>query len=257
MLKLKDIQRKSKKQEMTNIAKEKIAFKGPVKYVYKKMGRAIADYKMLSQGDTILINVSGSLDSLSLVELFLIRKQRIPIDFNLLVCFIDINFIQVDKEVVLRHLEGLKVPYVIKSLTLDEKEVNCFSCSLNRRRILFETAREYRCNKIALGHNLDDIIETTMMNIFFKSEVSTMKPSLELFNGAITLIRPLCYLTKDEIMQFVSCFNFPDAGYECRFGNDSQRKRIKDMIKDLSVQYPFVKQNIFGAMGRIRKDYLL
>lgn len=242
---------------MASITKEEIAFKGPVKYVYKKMGRAIADFKMLSQGDKVLINVSGSPDSLALVELFLLRKQRIPIDFDFLICCIDTNFIQVNKEIVHQHLEHLEVPYIIKSLSLNEKEIDCFSCSLRRRKILFETAREYRCNKIALSHNLDDTIETTMMNLFFKSEVSTMKPKLELFNGEITLLRPLCYLTKDEIMQFVLCFDFPDTGYRCRFGNDSQRDLIKEMIKNLNAQYPFIKQNIFGALGRIRKDYLL
>ena len=135
--------------------------------------------------------------------------------------------------------------------------MNCFWCSWNRRKILFETAREHNCNKIALGHNLDDIIETTLMNLFFRGEVSTSPPALDLFGGEIKIIRPLSYIKKQEILEFASQFSFPDTHYECAYGKDSKRALTRSTIKELEKTCPFVKKNIFRALARIKKDYLV
>lgn len=242
---------------MTTAMKEKIEFKGPVRYVYKKMGRAIADYSMLSAGDKVLVGVSGAPDSLALLELFRMRKQRIPIHFDFIACFIETDFVKADKEALRTHFEDAGFSYVFKTLADAGEGDNCFWCTIGARKILFEVAREHGCNKIALAHNLDTIAETTLKNLFFKGEIGTMKPKIELFDGSLSIIRPLCYLNREEIAQFISYFIFPDTKYCCLCGKDLQREKVMEMIKDLSLQYPFLKKNIFGALGRIRKDYLL
>jgi tRNA(Ile)-lysidine synthase TilS/MesJ len=221
------------------------------------MGKAIADYNMLSAGDRVLIGLSGGMDSLSLLTLFKMRQERIPIDFEIMACFVDTDFIKTDKEKLKDYCNLLGVKFVINEIKIDRDKINCFWCSWNRRKILFETARDYNCNKVALGHNLDDIAETTLLNLFFNGEISTMKLKVELFKGKLTIIRPLCYLDKRKIAYLASKLYLPIMQYECFYGKDSRRAMVKDMIKKLEVDYPFVKKNIFGALGRIRKDYLL
>ncbi|RLA92655.1 MAG: tRNA 2-thiocytidine(32) synthetase TtcA, partial [Deltaproteobacteria bacterium] len=137
--------------------KDKLPLRGIVKYVYKKMGAAILDYNMLSEGDRILVGVSGGKDSLSLLKLFLMRKRRVPIEFSFIACFIESEFIDVDKDTVFSYCQDNGIPFVTATLCIDEKEMNCFWCSWNRRKLLFELASEHNCNKVALGHNLDDI----------------------------------------------------------------------------------------------------
>lgn len=240
-----------------NIIQEKIDFQGTVKSTYKQMGKAIADYSMLSDGDKVLIGLSGGMDSLSLLTLFKMRQERIPIDFEIMACFVDTNFIKTEKEKLADYCNLLGIKFIIKELKLDRDAVNCFWCSWNRRKILFDTARDYGYNKVALGHNLDDIAETTLLNLFFNGEISTMKPKVELFEGKLTIIRPLCYLDKRKITYLFSKLSLPPMQYECFYGKNSKRAIVKDIVKKLEIDYPFVKKNIFGALGRIRKEYLL
>lgn len=240
-----------------NTTEAKVDFRGIVKYVYKQMGRAIGVYKMVAEGDKVLIGVSGGLDSLALLTLFKMRQARIPIDFEIMACFVNTDFIKVDREQLLDYFNSLGVKFVVKELKIDKDQVNCFWCSWNRRKILFEAARDYGCNKVALGHNLDDIAETTLLNLFFNGEISTMKPKVELFEGKLTIIRPLCYLEKKKITYFSSKLSLSPMQYACAYGKDSRRAVVKDIIKGLEKDHPDVKKNIFGALGRIRKDYLL
>ncbi|UCG35098.1 MAG: tRNA 2-thiocytidine(32) synthetase TtcA [Candidatus Omnitrophota bacterium] len=236
---------------------EKVNLKGVAKYCYKAMGKAIADYHMLSEGDRILVAVSGGKDSLSLLKLFQMRKTRIPIDFEIVACFVDTNFIHVDRDVLVDYFKSCGIECVVKDLMLDEDNINCFWCSWNRRKLLFETAREFNCNKLALGHNMDDIVETILMNFFFRGEIGTSPPALDLFEGEIKVIRPLCYIQKKEVLNFASEFPFPDTHYECDYGKDSSREYVKKMIHDLEKECPFVKKNIFRALRRVKQGYLL
>jgi tRNA 2-thiocytidine biosynthesis protein TtcA len=240
-----------------DILAERVELIGITRYVYKTMGHAMADYGMLKEGDRVLVAVSGGLDSLSLLKLFVMRKARIPIDFEIVACFIDTNFIKVDKDILIDYFKANAIEYAVKQMTIPKNEINCFWCSWSRRKLLFETAREYNCNKLALGHNLDDINETTLMNMFFNGEITTMPPKVELFKGALTVIRPLCYIEKEKIEEFSRQFDFPDTQYQCPYGQESQRYVVKEIIEQLNRKHPFVKTNIFRSLKRIRKDYLL
>lgn len=242
---------------MNTTTKIKIPFNGIIFDVYKKMGEAIFAYNMLNPGDRVLIGVSGGVDSLSLVKLFQIRKRNIPIKFDLLACMVDTNFIKLDKQEIIDYVKSCDIDCLVKDLTIEQKDRNCFWCSWNRRKILFQTAKEYNCNKIALGHNLDDIVETILMNMFFSGQISAMKPKQELFKGKLSIIRPLCYLEKSEIIDFSKRFTFPIAKDNCQYADDSSRQFIRDIMPILDKESKQIKTNIFRSLGRIREDYLL
>ena len=125
--------------------------------------------------------------------------------------------------------------YLFKKINvLDKnKKLNCFWCSWNRRKILFETAGSIGCNKVALGHHKDDIIETTLLNLLFLGEFSTMNPRQELFRGKITIIRPLCHVEERAIMKFAKESGFPAQLYKCPNSQNSQRRHLKEFIKDI------------------------
>lgn len=242
---------------MSEGKEKKIKMKGVVKQVYKEVGKAISDYNMLQENDRVLIAVSGGVDSLSLVELFQMRKRRVPVKFDFFLCSVLTDFIKIDRGRLENYFKEKKVDYVIKKLSLDENDLDCFWCSWSRRKVFFETARELGCNKLALGHNLDDIAETVLMNLCFTGEISTMKPKLDLFNGELTIIRPLCYTEKKELLEFAFKLALPVTDYKCLYGKDSKRRLIRNLINKIEEDCPYVKKNIFNSLKRIKQDYLV
>ena len=123
--------------------------------------------------------------------------------------------------------------------------------------MLFETAAQHKCNKVALGHHLDDIVQTILLNLFFNSEISAMSPQQELFSGQLTIIRPLAYVQEREIIRFVKEEQLPYYKYNCSNSLISNRRRMAGVIRDLGKICPNLKTNIFRSIKRIKKDYLL
>ena len=240
-----------------NNKKTEIPLRGVIKYVYKTMGKSILEYNMLEDNDKILVGISGGADSLSLLKLFTMRKRRIPIKLDFIACLIVTEFIKVNVNTVAQFCKENNIPFMTKKLSLGNNNINCFWCSWNRRKVLFETAKECGCNKIALGHNLDDITETILMNMFFFGEISSMKPKISLFNGKLTIIRPLAYIDKATIYNFARKANIPFTDYKCLYGKDSRRELVKGIIKTAEESCPYTKKNIFNALKKIKKDYLL
>jgi tRNA 2-thiocytidine biosynthesis protein TtcA len=154
-------------------------------YISKRMGKAIMDYKMLAEGDKIAVAVSGGKDSLTLLRLLLDRRVFVPINYEVLALHIDMGYPRSISAKLERYFKKLKVGYkIIKSEALkktDKSRINCFWCSWNRRKELFFAADRFGCTKIALGHHMDDIIETVLLNLFFQGEISSMVPKQELF----------------------------------------------------------------------------
>ena len=122
---------------------------------------------------------------------------------------------------------------------------------------MFETALRLGCTKLAFGHHMDDIIETTLLNLFFQGEFSSMNPKQELFKGKITLIRPLAYVEEKAILKFSKELDFPHHKCACPNAITSKRAKIKNIIKDLAKTCPDIRKNIFRSVKRIKKEYLL
>jgi len=231
--------------------------RGVAMHAYKLMGKAVHDYDMISDGDKVLVAVSGGEDSLTMLKLFLLRMRRIPIKYTLVACFIDTDFIHINSQRLKDYFVSENVSYVIKSMSIpEEKDRNCFWCSWNRRKLLFETTKELGCNKLALGHNLDDIAQTTVMNLFFRGEISTAPANLEMFNGEFRVIRPLCYIPKKDIGEFAAVMGLPVEAYECIYGKESKRAVAREMIAAAEKDCPQVKTNIVRALRRIKEGYL-
>ena len=235
--------------------------KGPEFYISKRVGRAIMDYEMLSDGDKIAVAVSGGKDSLTLLRVLRDRQKFVPIKYEILAVHIDLGYPRSCAKRLETYFKKLGVKYHIEKVDVlketKRKDISCFWCSWNRRKALFEVADRSGCTKVALGHHKDDIVETILLNMFFQGEISAMKPKQELFKGKITIIRPLAYVEENMIRKFVKTGSFPLYDCICPNAESSNRTRIGEMIKELEKVCPEVKTNIFRSLKRVKKDYLL
>ncbi|MBF0477952.1 MAG: adenine nucleotide alpha hydrolase family protein [Candidatus Omnitrophica bacterium] len=227
--------------------------------ILSQIEEGIRAYHILEEGDRILAAISGGKDSLTMLHFLKQIQASSKVHFDLSAVHIKTDFhcgSCVHREMLKDVFERLDVPYVIKDIkVLDEqKQTNCFWCSWCRRKCLFETARELGCNKIAFGHHKDDIVETVLLNLFFKGEISTMTPNQEMFKGEIRLIRPLCLVDEALIKQFAQENNFPHQMCRCPYGAVSQRKTMKSIIDDFSNNFPTidVRNNIFKSLSNIK-----
>ena len=133
---------------------------------------------------------------------------------------------------------------------------DCFWCSWNRRKALFDLASRLKANKIAFAHHMDDIIETMLLNLFFQGEIGTMMPHQDMFDGELAIIRPLAYVEEHELTRLSNLLNLPVAASACPHGNTSKRALVKGIVDDLRKHNRNVKKNIFRSLTRIRQDYL-
>ncbi len=227
-------------------------------------GKAIHQYNMIEDGDRIAVGLSGGKDSLTMMYMLNERLARIPINYTLIAIYIDPGFEgNYDKQIenycnsakYQLHIEH--TDYGIVAHSPENRENPCFLCARLRRKRLFEISDQLGCNKLALGHNKDDIIETLFMNMCYSGEISTMVPYQPLFKGKLTLIRPLAMLDEDLIRRFYVQQGLPGFENPCPSANASQRYEIKTFLNNLYRHNRKIKGNIFRSMSRVKKDYLL
>jgi len=242
------------------LAAKKIALKE--KYMRKKIGQAIRDYDMIQTGDRLCVAVSGGQDSLSILKILSSDVFRKSFDYHLMAVHVKNDMGQehaADEKALTEMFDDWRVPYCFGHADIaknSKKKINCFWCAWSRRKIIFETAEKFGCNKVVFGHHKDDIIETMLLNLFFNGEISTMNPKQSMFDGKITIIRPLCYTEKNEITAFAGLCAYPSVTCKCPYGDMSKRKFVRDIIALAGKQSPVVKSNIFRAPSRIREEYL-
>ncbi|OPY00070.1 MAG: tRNA 2-thiocytidine biosynthesis protein TtcA [Syntrophorhabdus sp. PtaB.Bin006] len=234
---------------------------GPFYFMTKKVGKAIWDYRMLKEGDKVLVAVSGGKDSLCLIKIMKERIKFVPITYEIVACYVDMGFPWVDKEALVDYLQSESIPYVIaqppEEWKGDSEPFGCFWCSWNRRKALFDLAHELKCNKIAFAHHMDDIIETMLLNLFFQGEIGTMQPYQEMFDGELAIIRPLAYVEEKELLRLATKLQLPVSGSDCPHGKTSKRFLVKGLITELKKHNRNVKKNIFRSLQRVREEYLL
>ena len=228
------------------------------------MGKAVHHYNMISDGDRIVVGVSGGADSLTLMHMLMERLPRIPIAYELFAVYIDPGFEGSFAEPLAIYCEKAGFPlrveytdYGVLGHSPVNRENPCFLCSRLRRKRLFEIADELGCSKLALGHNKDDIIETLFMNICYAGEISTMLPVQTFFQQRFSLIRPLAFTDEDLIRRFASSRRFPDFINPCPTSTTSKRREIKRMLKQLYRSNKKIKGNIFRSMSHVKSEYLL
>lgn len=230
--------------------------------VSKKVGKAIIDFDMISEGDRIAVAVSGGKDSLSLMHILRHRQKISPVGFEFTAVHVDFGFEDFNPKVLIDYLGSQGFSYRIEKVDSLKGEryedIGCFWWSRNRRRALFQVADREGFNKVAFGHHLDDIAETIVLNQFYRGEIGAMKPKLELFNGKIAIIRPLAYVRERDMKDLAQKLEIDSMG-QSKCGNDdtSHRMRIKKMLKDFEEENPAVVTNIFRSLQRVQSEYLI
>jgi tRNA 2-thiocytidine biosynthesis protein TtcA len=237
-------------------------------YLFKSMnrdvGKAIHHYDMISDGDRIIVGVSGGKDSLSLLWILNERLSRIPIKYKLFPVYIDPGFPEGFADELSAFLRLMsfdlrveKTDYGIAAHSATNLENPCFLCARLRRKRIFEIADELGCSKIAFGHHKDDIIETFFLNMCYAGNISTMRPMQPFFKGQISIIRPLAYVEENSIKRFATNKQFPEFIHPCPYATISKRKEIKEWLNQLYKTNKKIRGNIFRSMRNVNPDYLL
>jgi len=233
------------------------------KKVRRLMGRAVHRYGLIGAEDRILVALSGGADSISLLWLLHERLRRIPITYELFAVHIDLGYKGEEYSSVNDWVQSLNIPHHIvqsefgpKAHSSENSENPCFLCARLRRTALFKEATRLGCNKIALGHNLDDVIETFFLNIIYGSQVSTMLPRQPFFGGEVDVIRPLSLLDAGTIRAFHRIQNFPASINPCPSKNTGKRQEIRELLQSLYRKNRKIRGNILAAMHNINLEYL-
>ena len=241
-----------------------------VKQIRTLMGKAIHTYGMIQDGEHIMVAVSGGKDSLTLLWELRKRLKRVPIEYHLTAVHVNPGF---NSESAFRMEAFFKThgfPYKVirsdvglKAHSQENRENPCFLCARLRRKLLFETAAELGCNKIAFAHHKDDIIETFFINLFYGASISTMLPVQTFFRGNIVIIRPFFMVDEFLIERYVREMHWSPIDLGCptasaigKNGKGHKRQEIRHMLRDLYRSNKKVKGNIFHAIHNVRQDYL-
>lgn len=228
--------------------------------IERETGKAIGDYKMIADGDVIMVCLSGGKDSYTMLSVLQALQKRAPVNFKLIAMNLDQKQPGFPAEILPEYLESIGVDYhiitqdtysIVKE-KIPEGKTTCSLCSRLRRGIIYKTAKQLGANKIALGHHRDDIIETLFLNMFFGGKLKAMPPKLLTDDSAHVLIRPLAYCAERDIERFATQMEYPIIPCNlCGSQENLQRQNIKSMLAEWEQNYPGRNTNIFHAIQNI------
>jgi len=237
------------------------------KNIKRQVGKAIGDFDLIEEGDKIIVGVSGGKDSYTLMHMLEALRKKAPVKFELIAVNIDPGFPGYRKEVIEQYLKQQMFDYhmeTTQSHEIIEENLRagtsyCAFCSRLRRGFLYTMADKLGCNKIALGHHLDDFIETLLLNQFFSGKLATMSAKLKADNGQHTVIRPMVYVEERDISTLSRLMQFPIVCCSCPVvgETDQNRQKMKELVRTLAKDIPEVRNSMLSAMKNVHPSHLL
>lgn len=230
-----------------------------------RTGKAIGDYNMIEDGDTVLVCISGGKDSYTLLDILGRLQQRAPINFRLIAMNLDQKQPGFPADVLPNYFRSIGVDfriveadtYSVVKEKIPEGKTTCSLCSRLRRGIIYRTAKELGANKIALGHHRDDMVHTLFLNLLFGGKLKAMPPKLVTDDGAHIVIRPLAYCAEDDIARYARGMEFPIIPCNlCGSQENLQRQKIREMMQDWDRRFPGRTEAVFTAMQNIVPSHL-
>ena len=256
---------KSARQSLPDI--ERSIIKTYRRQLWAKFNKAVRDFQLVEEGDKIAVAISGGKDSLLMAKLFQEMQKHGVSHFELEYIAMDPGFHETNRELLLENCEYLNIPVTLFPSGIFEivdhiaADYPCYMCARMRRGALYSKAQELGCNKLALGHHFDDIIETTLMNMFYAGSFKTMRPKLPSTNFEnMELIRPMCYIHEKDIINFASHNGIAAMNCGCVVAakkTSSKRREMKELIRELKKTNPEVDSAIFNAARNVNIDSIL
>ena len=236
------------------------------KRLCRLVGQAIGDFNMIEDGDKIMVCLSGGKDSYALLDILMTLRERAPINFELIAVNLDQKQPNFPADILPAYLTKLGVPFhienqdtysIVKRL-IPEGKTTCSLCSRLRRGILYRVADELKCNKIALGHHRDDILETFFLNMFFGGKLKGMPAKLVSDDGKHMVIRPMAYVKEEDSTRYAEVKQFPIIPCDlCGSQENLQRKQIKGLMRKWEKEHPGRVESIFSSLSTVVPSHLM
>jgi len=225
--------------------------------VIKKVGLAINRFNMIRENDRIIVAVSGGKDSLTLLKALVVRKLWVPLKYDIVAVNVQSDMHCsgcIHRETLKSLFEEMGIEYhfeeieILKRLKEKGEQLNCFYCSWNRRKALFLATKKYRCNKIAMGHHMDDVIHTILMNLIIHGKYEGMDPKVSFFGGEFELIRPLFFVREFETKRFAELNNLPHHFCRCPEAQRNIRVKMRELTNYINTINTKGYLNIFSSL---------
>jgi tRNA 2-thiocytidine biosynthesis protein TtcA len=245
-----------------------LSYRSPLEaHVAKQATRAIVEFGLIEHGDRIMVGLSGGKDSWALMQVLDVLRRRAPIDFSVIGVNVDSGYTGFRHDLVTQAcaergwecaVEQTTIGAVIDDV-LEDGDTPCSLCARLRRGVLYRLATKFGATKIALGHHLDDVIETVLLNLFFQGVLKAMPARLVSDSRQHVVIRPLVYVTEAEARAYAQESGLPIIGCCCPACGDLslKRQRLKRLIAELDLEHPGVKRSMIKALGHVVPSHLL
>ena len=242
------------------------------KEIWAKFVKGVSDYELIKENDKVMVCISGGKDSFLLAKCIQELQKHGKVKFDAAFVVMDPGYRKENRMMILKNAELLNIPIeifesdIFNVVDTIAAKSPCYLCARMRRGYLYSKAQELGCNKIALGHHFDDVIETTLLSMFYGSELKTMMPKLHSDNyEGIDLIRPMYLIHEDDIISWRRYNDLTFINCACKFteknndeeDNTSKRKEIKQLIKDLKKINPSIDYNIFKSLDKVNMNCIL
>lgn len=243
------------------------------KEIWKKFVKAICDFEMIKEGDKIAVCISGGKDSMLMAKCFQELKKHRKMNFELEFIVMNPGYNEINKQKIIDNSKLLNIPITMFETDIFNRVVHiednpCYLCARMRRGYLYEKAKELGCNKIALGHHFDDVIETILMGMFYGAQMQTMMPKVQsTSHPGMELIRPLYYVKEEDVIAWRDKNNLDFIACACRFTEEytenhnedgmSKRQEMKTLIKELKKNYDNIDINIFNSVQNVNLDTII